>query len=617
MKLNSLKAKLLFFPLLVTLLSLLLAGYLIDRSLLNYHENTARELIGEGFDDFASFHQSLQQRLDEQALWLRQDEWLLASMELIRDFEDPEDYQAILFDEEKRSLALRLLTAIQTGQSSGIYLFGSRGQLVSFALEDNERFYQGYLSYREGQPLMRLVTGGDTELNSRLNAIKQEVEDLASLHSQLPAGASYDFHQQQLILEIKYPLGELGSLLVVRELEEDFFTAMAPAGIQAVLLDAEGQLLASLTAKQTLDASLYPYLQNLNLDDQKILQKAGGFWGFQKLDLHTGEPVYLALLYPMAIYQKASQSTRSGILVASLITALLIVPLSIWLVRQQMTLPLGRLLEGIGRIRQGELLEPVELDTADELGQLAGAINRMAGQLHERQEKLTASNQELQRLSEVMAHHFQEPTRRLQVFAERLNQHADLEGEARISVNFIHEQAGRLSRLVQDVQRYLELDRVQLKPRWVDLQDLLEELLEAPELKDKLQEAQAEVRLLKLPRVYFPEKRLQEIFYALLGNAVAYRDRHKPLRIEIDSSKEKDNLLLLVKDNGSGIAPKYRLQVFDLFNRLVPNTPDHPGTGMGLALVRRLLRQAGGDVFIEDGLDGGTTFVLRFPDQES
>jgi signal transduction histidine kinase len=114
-----------------------------------------------------------------------------------------------------------------------------------------------------------------------------------------------------------------------------------------------------------------------------------------------------------------------------------------------------------------------------------------------------------------------------------------------------------------------------------------------------------------LPTVRLTEKLLGELFAILLDNAQRYRHAERSLRIEVSATVTEGRAIFRVADNGSGIAPEYREQVFALFTRLVPNSI--PGTGMGLALVRKIVQQAGGNIAIVDGLDGGACFVFDLP----
>ena len=104
-------------------------------------------------------------------------------------------------------------------------------------------------------------------------------------------------------------------------------------------------------------------------------------------------------------------------------------------------------------------------------------------------------------------------------------------------------------------------------------------------------------------------------FLGLIEGARAwlYRNTQKPLRVRISACTQNGRVTFRVEDNGSGIATEYRDQVLEMFSRLVPNNEQHPGTGMGLALVVKALRSVNGQVSIEGGMQGGTAIVFDLP----
>lgn len=624
----SLKVKLLLFTLTIGLISMLLAGYLVDRNLLNYHERTAKALIEEGFSSLYSHRKQLEASLVSEAQLLREEERVVAILNLINNFQDTGNYHSILFDEEKKRLAQRLQTAIQTGRSSGAYLYAKDGHLVSFAQAREPGYQQGYLSFQNSEPLLQLISSEVMQDEAQQQAIKQEVLQQVERHQSLSLGQRYFLDQDQVYLEQKYPVvrehrqqeQQVGYLVMARRLDVDFLMGATRGGLEAGLLSREGRFIDGQPLVERHAQELVNLLPDGSFQEIGFKKTASGFWGLLPLRLGSTEhQAYLAFVYPVENYYQARSITREAIFTALLVTALLIIPFSLLLVRELVTQPLQQLMRGVEKIRQGSLLTPIDLEQKDELGKLATAMNEMANQLHQREQSLNASNLELQRLSEVMAHHFQEPTRRLMVFAERLENRTalNLDKEAKVSLAFIYQQAEYLSRLVHDVQNYLELERVLLPAEHLKTAEVLEKVLAEKEIQKHLQAVQARVHLEQpLPDLYFSRRRLEEIFRALLTNALIYRHPERTLELKVFSKRVNDCNLIYIADNGQGIAPRHRLQVFELFSRLVAQTPDNPGTGMGLALVRRLMRQAGGDISIEDGIEGGTAFVLSFPNQE-
>ncbi len=232
--------------------------------------------------------------------------------------------------------------------------------------------------------------------------------------------------------------------------------------------------------------------------------------------------------------------------------------------------------------------------------------------------ELSFRNRELERLSHAMAHHFQEPSRRLISFAQQLQRRLGDSGDdsTRIAVDFIGSQSRRLSALVADMQRYLSLDRMPFEPQRVSLGEILDDVYRRDEALSELRQAQALKVVSPLPDVHFEPKRLALILRVLLHNAWRYRDPERPLQVAISATRLDLRIRFAVEDNGTGIAPEYRDQVLEMFTRLVPNSEQTPGTGMGLALVVKALRCVQGSVQIESGPQGGTRVVFDLPSAE-
>lgn len=251
-----------------------------------------------------------------------------------------------------------------------------------------------------------------------------------------------------------------------------------------------------------------------------------------------------------------------------------------------------------------------EINFLDSVSTLVNiALNKI--RLMEEREALLASvqnqNKELSRLNEAMAHHFQEPVRRLATFSQQLQINPFLQQDAscKLAVDFIHSQSLRLSDLVKAAQRYLALDQKHFDVNAItNSGNALQTALTQTQFKE-----QASLKVnCQLPWVMIENTALVEIFTLLLNNAIQYQKASEPLHLEISVSTDENQATFYLADNGTGIAPQYRESVFDLFTRLVTN--DHPGAGIGLALARKLLRQYKGSIHIDEGLEGGCCFVI-------
>jgi PAS domain S-box-containing protein len=228
--------------------------------------------------------------------------------------------------------------------------------------------------------------------------------------------------------------------------------------------------------------------------------------------------------------------------------------------------------------------------------------------------RLQATNVELVRLAEIMAHHLQEPARRLVTFAKRLS--AALAGKGlgedeTMSLTFIEQQASRLRALIRDIQLYLAADQPMGE---VELQSPSEVARKAVATRAKeLAEMGATVEVEpQMPMVVLDRRRLADIFLILLDNAIRYGRGDGPLRIRISARGTGAMVVLRFADNGPGIDPRFRERAFQVFERLHHQAGDD-STGIGLAVVRRIVEHGRGRAWIEETQGGGATVALELP----
>ena len=245
------------------------------------------------------------------------------------------------------------------------------------------------------------------------------------------------------------------------------------------------------------------------------------------------------------------------------------------------------------------------------------AFRALAGEVAERQKAQTAlerAHAELQRFAEVTAHHLQEPARRLGSYAQRLTRQlaGRLEDEeAMLALDFISQQAERLQNLLRDVQLYLAADQPRGPVERLDARAVLDQVLER--LQSRLLAAEAEVVIGALPPVWLDVPRLSDLWAVVLDNALRHRRPDQPLRLEIAGDRIDDRIRYWISDNGPGIAAHYRERVFRVFERLASGGE---GTGIGLAIVRRISESTGGRAGIDETPGGGCTVWFELPGRD-
>ncbi|MDQ2101708.1 sensor histidine kinase [Azospirillum isscasi] len=226
--------------------------------------------------------------------------------------------------------------------------------------------------------------------------------------------------------------------------------------------------------------------------------------------------------------------------------------------------------------------------------------------------ELDGLNRELERFAYVTAHDLQEPLRAIASYTQLLERHFQgrLDEEGAEFIRQIVDGASRLKMLLRDVQLFLAEDRVPLCIRPIAAGEALDSALAI--LDRRIRETGAVVAAEGLGAVMADERRLREILVVLLGNAVEYRHPYRAAEIAVVQRRDGKQDVIDVRDNGIGIEPQYREQIFEVFRRL-HSREEHPGTGMGLAIARKMAERMGGRITLESAPGVGTTFSVHLP----
>jgi two-component system sensor kinase FixL len=231
--------------------------------------------------------------------------------------------------------------------------------------------------------------------------------------------------------------------------------------------------------------------------------------------------------------------------------------------------------------------------------------------LEERAVALARSNAELQQFAYVASHDLQEPLRKVASYVEILaaDYGEHLDDQAREYIGFAVDGAHRMSRLIGDL---LAVSRVRVDAMTVsncDIGALVGEILDDYALA--IQEAHATVQVTGLPVIPGDQAHLRQAFQNLISNAIKYR-REIPLTLSIGAVRDGETWLFTVSDNGIGFEQKYAEQVFRMFQRLV-SRGQYEGTGIGLAIVAKVVDNHGGRIWAQSQPGVGTTFFFSLP----
>ena len=231
----------------------------------------------------------------------------------------------------------------------------------------------------------------------------------------------------------------------------------------------------------------------------------------------------------------------------------------------------------------------------------------------ERTAELLATNKELESFSYSVSHDLRAPLRAISGFAEIIarRHRADLNEEGQHYVDNIVQASKRMGELIDDLLMYSRLGRGGVRRRPVALSEICEAL--TSDFTARIADINGTLIYPDdLPTVLGDKTLLTQIMTNLLENAITY---HKPgigPRVDVSYLHEGNSIILRVNDNGIGIPPEYQDKIFSIFQRL-HSQDEYPGTGIGLATVKKAVDLLGGEVWVESKVDEGSTFFLKLP----
>ncbi|MGD0209639.1 MAG: ATP-binding protein [Desulfomonilia bacterium] len=227
---------------------------------------------------------------------------------------------------------------------------------------------------------------------------------------------------------------------------------------------------------------------------------------------------------------------------------------------------------------------------------------------------LERSNKELEQFAYVASHDLQEPLRMVSSFTQLLaKRYGDkLDQDARDYIDFAVKGSNRMQRMIQDLLNYSRVVTRGKEPVPTDMNKVLDETL--ANLHMTISESGASVTHDALPVVMADHSQLVQVFQNLIGNAIKFR-RDDPLLIHVSAGTIGDEWVFSVKDNGMGIEPQYFERIFVLFERLHAGET-YRGTGIGLALCKRIIQRLGGRIWVESEPTRGSTFYFTLKGAE-
>ncbi|EME68749.1 sensor kinase silS [Paramagnetospirillum caucaseum] len=254
-------------------------------------------------------------------------------------------------------------------------------------------------------------------------------------------------------------------------------------------------------------------------------------------------------------------------------------------------------------------------DRNDELRHEIHERTRAESDLQQVIAELSRTNAELERFAYVAAHDLQEPVRGLVSFSQLLERKCAeaLDGEAKDYLRFIINEALRMSNLVRDLLEYSKAGGAGLTLGEVDCAELMNTVLES--LRPAIEQRHAQLHIGPLPKLRADQGQLHQVFHNLLGNALKYSGGETVPAVRVTAERDgEDGWRFAVTDNGIGIDPQYHDYVFEVFRRLHTGSA-YPGTGIGLAICKRIVESHDGRMWLASTPGQGTTVFFTLPDR--
>lgn len=290
-----------------------------------------------------------------------------------------------------------------------------------------------------------------------------------------------------------------------------------------------------------------------------------------------------------------------------------------FVIRYAVLKPIDQLTEQVRTVAAGDFDHRLGVDRPAELSELSSHVDSMRGRIvsawrsaSDQAEELRRSNGELEQFAYVASHDLQEPLRKVASFTQMLEQRygPQLDERARQYIHYAVDGAKRMQLLINDLLDFSRVGRVSSERVATDSGEALTRALD--NLSAKLEDSGAMVTHDDLPLVKGNRLQLTQLFQNLVENAVKFRSEEPP-RVRVEARRTGDMWEFSCSDNGIGVEPKYADRIFLIFQRLHPRDV-YPGTGIGLALCRKIVEYHGGQLWL-DGTAGdrGATFRWTLP----
>jgi len=287
------------------------------------------------------------------------------------------------------------------------------------------------------------------------------------------------------------------------------------------------------------------------------------------------------------------------------------------LVKQPLMNLTSKIKELTMRIPEGDYSTRIDIERPDEIGVLAASFNQMAGTLEEKNglikkahKELADANKELEAFAYSVSHDLRSPLRGIDGFSKiLLDEYSEkLDEDCRRYLSRIRDNTSRMSALIDDILALSRVGRIEIQPKPVYLSDMVNNVLK--DFKEEIDSRGISIKKIKDVQLRCDPTLVQTILSNLVSNAIKFTGKKENPEIEIGFDEEED--AIFVKDNGIGFDMQYHDKIFQVFQKLhLPE--EYGGTGIGLAIVKRIVDRHHGKIWAESETGKGATFFVKLP----
>ena len=370
----------------------------------------------------------------------------------------------------------------------------------------------------------------------------------------------------------------------------------------AHLYDLDGQLFASFRRYPGLEAPRRPPAEIAEIRDDSVHFTAPVIFE----DERYGTIYVRGTTAALAERQRQHLLTMAALMAALVVAAVILA----YVLQGFVSKPILHLAELAQQIStHNDYSIRVDKPSNDEIGSLYDSFNAMLSQIQQRQEDLERSNRDLDQFAYVASHDLKAPLRAISTLAGWIEEELEgnLTSEAKEQMRLLRSRVARMDGLIEGVLRYSRVGRMESEGEVVDVRALIAEIVElqAPPPGFEVRAAP------DLPVFNAKRLRLEQVFANLINNAIKYHERSDG-RVDIRAQRRAGFWEFIVEDDGPGIAPEHHDRIFVMFQTLQPRD-EVESTGLGLALVKKLVEEEGGEITLESAVGEGARFRFTWP----